>query len=399
MAVYVYELVVTWEEPSGDGSVSDVYGSNITWTSYIADGAIKLWGDHVPSRNEIITVGTPYGGSNFGPPPSYTSSYDITDTFGDAEVFANSSQPHSLEEMMGYDANTYTYSNYGPASLLAFEGVVDRTINALLAGNFFSATDALEKDIGSTGVNLVELLSEFRETISPETYLDAMKAFRKAGETNSFMALAKALSNANLLYKFGIAPTLDDADALGASANKLYQGFLNLSRSRVTYGSHVIGPVQLPRYPHSVKVVYSSKVRLLPVMEGLALFLLPAHALGILPTLGRVWESLPWSWLIDGLFDVSLAGEVIDNALIRELFEIEYSVNSISIIQPFTGQQLEETHAESVDPELDLGYKCYARYVLRGGVPLLSPTILPLFGNPGLPSIDILGSLVVQKAF
>jgi hypothetical protein len=144
-----------------------------------------------------------------------------------------------------------------------------------------------------------------------------------------------------------------------------------------------------------VIVTCRSKVRLAANIDSIIPYLLTADGLGLLPSLSRIWDLIPFSWLVDSFFNVGDALGYIDFSYKNQLFDIIYSTHSVSVQYMFDGDDRSDFHFRDVDTGVESGYVLYLRYVLEKRVQDVIPTSLPLL-TPTETSWDILGSVAVQ---
>jgi hypothetical protein len=202
------------------------------------------------------------------------------------------------------------------------------------------------------------------------------------------------LANANITYKFGVAPNIGAAKELAYDLEGVLTAMQDLRKAGVSNGSAKWSDIEL--IPgHHVSIVARTKIVWEPQLDCMLPFLIPADKLGFLPTLSRVWETLPWSWLIDYAIPIKKTLRLIDVAAFSLVSQIDYSVSTLKVEYSF--DHLDEQKGAFLVNGDAAGYRTFLRIVTSDGIPLLGPMRPELLGIPRVPPWDIIGSLVVLR--
>lgn len=289
----------------------------------------------------------------------------------------------------------YYYSQ--PSCYANFHDRYGRRLPTYVGGCAASSKDALAQYTGGLENNYIETLSEIRQILGPLDTLKAAKVFLTSNYRGGFLPFLKWLANARLAYAFGLIPTITAAqdlyENLGPFIDKFESGYY--TRSQTVHGkwSQLLEDQQ----PFdNVVVTCRSKVRIRPNLDSFMPFIIAAEGVGLLPSLSRVWDLVPYSWLLDTFVDVGSVLDYADYSYFRMLFDIEYSVHSITVRNYYTSADASRFNFRNVDEANPAHAKLYLRYIINGGLQDVVPTSLPLT-SPSLAGWDIYGSVLVQK--
>jgi hypothetical protein len=284
----------------------------------------------------------------------------------------------------------------------------ERVLGSYSPANFFSSVEAINNGFQLLGSNHIETLLEIRSLFNPVALAKAAFAiYRRGFREGIFDEILNVISSAQLCWSFGLAPNLREASKIAQKGAALRHRVLSgdVFSPQTAYGSVVypIGSLDgFQDFPNST-VVGRSKVRLGFNRDGYLPYLLTAEAVGLLPRLSRLWEVIPFSFLVDKVSNTSLSLDVIDISLLREVLDIEFSTHSISILLPFA--DVDDIHgftsvpmggSDEGDAASFTGYRCYFRYSMKRSIPGFVPTPLPVLGSGLDLSWNISGSLIYQ---
>jgi hypothetical protein len=247
--------------------------------------------------------------------------------------------------------------------------------------------------------NHLEALFELGEITAP---LDLVKLGRvlpsRIGKKGvRVVGLLDLLTSSYLTYKFGIAPTLSDAEDVSAKVKPLYERLTSgsLFTEQTGHGKVVVSLEEgndlgvPPCY-----VTLRATVRVRPNPDSLVTALITADTMNLLPTLSNVWDIVPFSFLLDWFVPVGSYLNVVD-AQAKILFvDVAYAVYTISVSEYFSNQ-LGSSLGWSVTDEDGAGYRNFVRLVSKQP-PVFGPTNLPVTSAPGIPDYGLFGSLVYK---
>lgn len=316
----------------------------------------------------------------------------------------SSSTGSDLFDLIGYVPATGYFHGPTVESSVVFRRFDENSLTQLgsfVGGTYLSAVDALENFLFSVNSNFIESSSELGEILSPVDLVKALRTLRGHGKLETISNLLKLLSSANLAYKFGIAPTLDDAANIANSLQRTVQEIRGgIYRWQTAYGSALIDvPANTVQGFGACVIRVNTKVRLRVDSDSLFSSLFPLEQLGVLPSFARFWDLIPFSWLSDYIVDVGGIVELVDKQVLMLMVDVSYSVNSIRLSYDLSSHESDYgfIHIGENTPE----YRMFARIVFPDTLPVLGPTSLPLFRTLSADLIksrwDILGSIVVQQ--
>jgi hypothetical protein len=129
--------------------------------------------------------------------------------------------------------------------------------------------------------------------------------------------------------------------------------------------------------------------------DSLLAAVLPLKSFGVLPTLSAIWDLIPWSFLIDWATDNGSRLDAVDTSAIFLSLDIAYCVHSLTFIYEFNEDD-QYLNNFTVPQGSSAGYKLYERFSTREP-PILTPTRLPVFNEPGIPNFGTAGALAWQN--
>lgn len=195
-----------------------------------------------------------------------------------------------------------------------------------------SANDALSSY--SSDSNFLESIPELPAILSyVENIVAFITVFNKAakGDPGYFGALVDALASAYLAYQYGVKPNKADYAEARSIAHDLANGLIGqfdgtsnnlygkFSYDVPTDGLGMHGEVHLTT---RTKMVYVNDA------SGMLAMLLTLNQVALLPTLARVWDLVPFSFVVDWFLRMGDRFEYIDNAVLRLGFNLSYYVHT-----------------------------------------------------------------------
>jgi hypothetical protein len=254
---------------------------------------------------------------------------------------------------------------------------------------------ALDKHFQATSSNFLETVSDGRDLFGLMSVKELTQFAIKASKRGGFLQLLDLLSSSVLLYKFAIAPSIDDAEQLASLAARLKKSVKALQTPATVYGSfeYEVPVAFCPNFP-GLRIVSRAKIRLGVDHSSLIGSMLQGKTAGILPSFSQVWDLLPFSFVADWFTGIGNYLDMFDSSLIYMGLAVEYTVISHKFIWEFPDDVGFHHYAVGDSDMLGAGYKVFNRYVLDG-LPNLTPTRFPIFGS-GIPSWVTAGSLAFQ---
>lgn len=250
------------------------------------------------------------------------------------------------------------------------------------------AVNKMQTVLSSNNIENLMQLSSILEFIEPIKALFELKKKVQNGKlTEAGLQLIDILANAELLYSYGIAPTISDAKEVARLAKPLRAQFKSreFNEMKTVYGE--------ARYTgHNVfgieSVDVTAHVKLCARMSDstLAGWLMPIEALGLLPNLHRLDDNVSYTFIANWFTNQNSKFETIDAQLYAPLvMDLIGSVVSLKYEVPVLPELLEKygltSGTWSEAPTLSL----YLRNV-QAGIPSLFRTDLDLLPPPPIES-------------
>jgi hypothetical protein len=387
--------------------IADVYGPTLhVWYSDMVSGTVYDGYDYKPSDAEVrgllLVVSRAHTGMKYTGADTLTPTHAYLASLSDVD---ESATHLDLLDAVGYDPVRNYYYRTSPDRFQTFSMFEERAVpelGRLIGGTYLSAVDAMENFLSGANSNYIESLSEIGEILSP---LDVVRAARKVitdpKDPSTLVAILKLLANANLAYKFGVVPTVADAKDIARQIPRLLKK-LNESIfvDQTAYGKASVSLPDgtIPGFTNC-HVTLRTKARLRVDPDGLLSTVFTLEQMGALPTLSRLWDVIPYSWLADYFVDIGGIGNLVDEQVLMLMCNVEYTVNSVLVSRGLVVDEPEfnfRTLSQNW-PE----YKLFARIVFPRALPVLGPTSVPLFHTLEASHLrskwDILGSVIIQK--
>lgn len=311
----------------------------------------------------------------------------------------------NFDAFLGYSNVLGKYEEYTPNGFRNFV----RTSDVVLKESFnvlqYPYADAIETQFSRMKSNHLEALSELGSILDP---IDLIKLARVlpsyvAKKGVLVVRILDLLTSARLLYSFGIAPTISDAEDVARRAKAFRARVLggDAFKSQTTYGSYVIeleegNPLEVP--PCTVELRSKVRTRYLP--DSLLTAAITADSVQLLPTLSNLWDLVPLSFVLDWFFPVGKGLSAVDNQAKILALDCAYCVHTISVIQYIGDDVLVPLGYKDVSHQYGsnggVGYRKYVR-IVDDSAPILGPTKLPVITAPGVPNYWTAGSLAYKK--
>jgi hypothetical protein len=239
----------------------------------------------------------------------------------------------------------------------------------LRPSSFYSSSDALTKHIEGLKANHLENLSQLGgllELLPNLRELPRLAGKALDGDISVVPEIIDYLSDAILKFRFAQAPTAGDAVELATTDLKKHLEDLFRSQSATIYGVFNWDfPDPNPIGQGKLTLVTRSKVRVHLDLSTLLANYLSLNAVGLLPTLSRVWETLPFTFVVDWFTNMSGRLKQVDNQLLWIALRTSWCLHSYKVTYYPHESELEIYNLESFDPEDPFGLSVYIREFTR----------------------------------
>lgn len=281
---------------------------------------------------------------------------------------------------------------------------VEKFENDFRASAFYSASNGLHEHIDVVQANHIENLSQLGGLLSLLPDLPALgRLVAKAAKRDpgAIVDLVDFLSDVILKFRFGQKPTSEDLlelasldirkeleTLLRANAATVYGKFVhNFSRSEIEQ--------ILPGMDGELQLVTRSKVRFQTDMTTLLANYLTANAMGMMPTLSRLWAVVPFSFVVDWFTRLDDRLQSIDDQLLWMVVGSEWTLHSFRLTYYPAFPELAAYNLRSSEED-PFGLTWYSRE-LSLCIPRLTEARFDYRASSTSPDLVTVGALVWQK--
>lgn len=166
------------------------------------------------------------------------------------------------------------------------------------------------------------------------------KRLREGNYLEAGITLLDLLSNAYLLYKYGLVPTIKDAIELVKKLGPIVEAIKSGQWYNTTVTGHGKFIYTIPNdgfYPVSgMTAVARTKIRFRYSDSTIMSALLPAKALGVLPSLANLWDLQKGSFLVDWFTNIGSKLDLVDSQIWALALEVEGSTSTIELTYPLS---------------------------------------------------------------
>lgn len=235
-----------------------------------------------------------------------------------------------------YNEPNDTFPSFKNKRLKTLKRDIEIELPDLYSGLVISQARALDAGYETLEINLLESIGD---TLEIRSLIDGFGSYRvflkklSEGKADTWSVL-DLLTDYNLLYKFGIAPTIDDAKKIADHGRRLALRYRSIQPTRPLYG-------QFDFDFDDWNVTFRTKVVVKQQTSTLLAALLPARAAGLVPNLQNVWNLVRFSFVADWFFNIDDRLAVIDNSATLLLFDIDYVVSSIKVTRTLPSSDYE----------------------------------------------------------
>jgi len=333
------------------------------------------------------------------------SAFDHVNSVELTPWFVTEDYNSKLPDLLGYDVTSRQWYDSNSHSFVSFARVCTDLSSDMIPAACLAQGDALDTGFSTLSFNMLEFFVELRDLARPLEFAQQLNRLLTKSRNNGDMIfnVLKSLADWKLLYSFGYAPTERGAREIASKIEGFARRWEILTGWQTFYGVYEYEPTtdEFPFIGSTLfpcKLIGRSKLRLRVPPDSLLPALLHLDQLGSLPTLSRVWDTLPFSFILDWFFNISGKLEVVDLTAKLAMLEVAYVVNSISMIAPFSDSDQDDYGFYSVAPspvQRPAGYKYFARYVLPSQQ-VFTPTRFGFLAGHGVPDYWLAGSLVFR---
>lgn len=152
-----------------------------------------------------------------------------------------------------------------------------------------------------------------------------------AGDPKAIDETIDFLADGYLLYSYGVKPSLSDISESKRVARMYYEQMDIISSGLPTalYGSFFYKvPARIKDLPGSLQVTIRSKMVLRSSPATILSYAIALDSVGMLPTLARIWDLVPFSFVIDWFTSLGDRFADIDHFVARIALDVDYYVHT-----------------------------------------------------------------------
>jgi hypothetical protein len=271
----------------------------------------------------------------------------------------------------------------------------------LRPSSFYSASSALQAHIEVIKANHLENLSQLSgilkllPDLAPLSRV-AAKAVKR--DLSAVVDMIDILTDAVLAFRFAQAPTAKDAAEILRTDIEEEISNLLASSTVTSYGEFTW---EFPDefnftsdFDGSLVLETRSKVRIRLDMSTLLVNYLTANSVGLLPTLSRIWETLPFTFVVDWFTNMDDRLNAVDNQLLWMAIRTDWCLHSYTVTYYPSPEELLAYGLKS-SLEDPFGVRMYIREFTRC-TPLLRESKFDFLSPTNGPDPVTVGSLVWQ---
>lgn len=264
---------------------------------------------------------------------------DILDTYGDGwepHVLAVPGSQYSKPSDQFWNKPAYISASYGinrPHQALA--QYVQNNLDALRPSCALSANDCLS-DVTSdlNGLESLPELVPMLKQIRDVTKLASVVKKLAVGDLSVLKDLIDLFASGYLAYKYGAKPLASDVQEARRIANTYVGNLHHISTDLppALYGSFKFKlPDQIPGIPGTLVLTTRTKMVLGSGPGAIMAAVLTLNDVGLLPTLARIWDLVPFSFVLDWFTNLGDRFEAIDSGVLRVALNPRYYIHTFTV--------------------------------------------------------------------
>lgn len=238
----------------------------------------------------------------------------------------------------------------------SYTAFIRKNFGDIQPAGFYAASDALDTAIEILKANHLENLTQLSgllQILPTLPRLPNLIAKAVGGDPSVILDIIDYLTQAVLKFKFDQKPTVEDAveiattDVVG-DLRKLLQ-----THSDTTYGKFIwVKPDGVPFWGDGrVVLVTRSKLRFHLDISTLLADIFTANATGLLPSLSRLWDLVPFSFVVDWFANEGDRLHAIDNQLLFAAVGVQWTLYSYKVFYYPSDSELASFGLETISAD------------------------------------------------
>lgn len=203
------------------------------------------------------------------------------------------------------------------------------------ASSFNSSSDGLHKSIDVLKANHIENATQLKSMVDllPDVKgLSNLIAKAMKRDATALLDAVDILADAVLAFRFGQKPTADDVLEIAHTDIVKEINDIIQRESKTIYGqfhySFTDDDMALIGLPGSLSLVTRSKIRIHTDLTSLLSTTMTANSMGLMPTLSRLWDLVPFSFVVDWFANIGGRLGLIDDQLLWMSMGIDWCLHS-----------------------------------------------------------------------
>lgn len=232
--------------------------------------------------------------------------------------------------------------------------------------SFLSSADALNKHLLALSTNHIQTLQKLGQILEllPElAEIPRLISKISSGDLSVLKDLIDYISGEILRYRFAQAPLKRAIDEITHNDVHAFLKSLGRSGDYTIYGNfeYEIPQSQNPYDDGRLLLVTRSKISISQDLSTMVESILMANSVGLLPTLSRIWEIIPFSFVIDWFTGMNKRLKLVDTQLAYMAFRTNWCVHSYRLSYYPSSEALSDYGLENVNDAKPFSLSVYRR--------------------------------------
>jgi hypothetical protein len=308
------------------------------------------------------------------------------------------SVPHFVSYRMvsGYTSN----GGYLNKRSDRYEELINHQLIELRPAAYLSSSKALQdylEVIKTNSIQNLQHLADLVDILPNLQKLPELLAKATRGDPSVIIELIDYVTEAILKYRFQQKPTGDFVDEVAAhNYEREFRRLLSTRRATI-YGDFSYTFLDSENFMGQGRLVLDARSKLRIAYDASTLLngLLLANSVGLLPTLSRIWEILPFSFVIDWFTNMKGRIKQVDNQITWLAVHSLWSLHSYSLTYYPSDEELAAYGLKQLSVGRPFGFKLYLREFTRC-TPHLSESRFDFLRPAHGPNPVTVGALIWQ---
>lgn len=272
------------------------------------------------------------------------------------------------------EPNFYSFRRYGhPNDINWMHDFVNQNVQSMMwqlrPSSFLSAADALDKQMVAFKGNLLQNLQHVKdimELIPDPAGFERLIAKAIKGDPSAIKEAIDLLTEYILKYRFQIAPLLRDLEKLGKVELAQVAAVAKPQRM-VAYGQYRYTFLDSENFmgDGTLKLVTRSKIAFVSDPSTLMGQLLMANSMGILPNFARLWNLVPFSFVVDWFTNMSKRLHLVDDQVLWLALRVSFCTHSYKVVYYPSADRLAQFNLKQSEGGEPFGVSTYIREFTR----------------------------------